>query len=106
VCVYLALASQTTMRHDILQEILRHVARRAGIASSAEPTLRRLLGLTGGAAIGVDGQQERRGALGDVLLAMDSAMAVVDISVIHPSGAASLTAAALTDEAAAARWDY
>jgi hypothetical protein len=99
----LALVSQTTMRHDILQGILRRVARQAGIASSAEPTLCRLPGLTGGAAIGVVGQQERRGARGNVLLAMDSATAVADISVIHPSGAATLGAAALTDGAAARR---
>jgi hypothetical protein len=62
----LALASQTTMRHGILQGILRRVARQAGIASSAEPTPRRLPGLTGGAVIGVDGHgrsAEERGAM-------------------------------------------
>jgi hypothetical protein len=101
----LALTSQTTKRQNILQGILRRVACPVGIASSAEPTLRRLPVLTGGPAIGVDGQQERRGAQGNVLLAMDSAMAITDISVIHPFVAASLRAAALTDGAVAARRD-
>jgi hypothetical protein len=43
-----SLAAHTTLRHDILKEILRRVVHKAGIASTQEPALRRLPGLTGG----------------------------------------------------------
>jgi hypothetical protein len=43
-----ALAAQTTLRHDILRGILRRAVHRAGIASTLEPALRRLPGLTDG----------------------------------------------------------
>jgi hypothetical protein len=44
-----SLAAHITLRHDILNGILRRVVHRAGIASTQEPALRRLPELSGGA---------------------------------------------------------
>jgi hypothetical protein len=42
---------------------------------------------------------------GDILLALESGMSVVDVSITHPSGVANRAAAATTDGAAAVRRD-
>jgi hypothetical protein len=97
---------KATMRHDILKGILRRGIRRAGTASTLEPTLRRLPGLDPGAcnraaqtvAVGLE-------ARGDILLTFESGMSVVDVFITHPAGVANLAAAVLTDGAAAAWWD-
>jgi hypothetical protein len=44
-------------------------------------------------------------ARGDILLALESGMSVVDVSITHPSGVANRAAAATTDGTAAARRD-
>jgi hypothetical protein len=64
-----SLAAHTTLRHDILKGILRHVAHRAGIASTQEHALRLLPGLArevGTSPLETSTQVE---ALGDILLA-------------------------------------
>jgi hypothetical protein len=47
--MYSSVQGKATMRHDILKGILRRAIHRAGVASTLEPTLRRLLGLEAGA---------------------------------------------------------
>jgi hypothetical protein len=96
-----ALAAQTTLRHDILKGILRRAVHRAGIASTLEPALRRLPGLTDGPGTSADGSPSRPGARGDILMAMPQGIAIADVSVIHP-----LSAAAASPGAAAARRDH
>jgi hypothetical protein len=94
------------MRHDILKGILRRAIHRAGVASTLEPTLRRLPGLEAGAYDALGGT-EAAGleAVGDILLALESGMSVVGVSITHPSGVANRAAAAMTDNAAATRKD-
>jgi hypothetical protein len=97
---------KATMRHDILKGILHQAIHRAGVASTLEPTLRRLPGLEAG-AYGASGGTEAAGleARGDILLALESSMLVLDVSITHPSGVANRRAAATTDGAAATRRD-
>jgi hypothetical protein len=97
---------KATMRHYILKGILRRAIRSAGDASTLEPTLCRLPGLEAG-AYGASGGTEAAGlkACGDILLALESGMSVVDVPITHPSGVANRAAAATTDGAAAARRD-
>jgi hypothetical protein len=97
---------KATMRHDILKGILLRTIHRAGVASTLEPTLRRLPGVEAG-AYGALGGTEAAGleARGHILLALESGMSVVDVSITHPSGVANRAAAATTDSAAAARRD-
>jgi hypothetical protein len=67
-----------------------------------EPTLRRLPGLETGARDGAAGSATAGlQARADILLALDTGMAVVDVSVTHPGGVAVRAAAAATDGAAA-----
>jgi hypothetical protein len=47
----------------------------------------------------------RPGGRGDILLALEPGMSVMDVSITHPSGVANLRAAATTYGAAAARRD-
>jgi hypothetical protein len=99
---------KATMRHDILKGILRRAIHRAGVESTLEPTLRRLPGLEAAAgAYGASRGTEAAGleARGDILLALESGMSVVDVSITHPSGVSNRAAAATTDGAAAARRD-
>jgi hypothetical protein len=97
---------KATMRHDIFKGILRRAIHRARVASTLEPTLRRLPGLEAG-AYGASRGTEASGleACGDILLALESGMSVVDVSITHPSGVSNRAAAATTDGAAAARRD-
>jgi hypothetical protein len=97
---------KATMRHEILKGILRRAIHRAGDASNLEPTLHRLPGLETG-AYGASGGTEAAGleACGDILLALESGMSVVDVSITHPSGVTNRAAAATTDGAATARRD-
>jgi hypothetical protein len=99
-----ALAAQTTLRHDILKGILRRAVHWAGIASTLEPTLRRLPGLTDGPGMFADGSPSRLGARGDILLPKN--VAIVDVSVINPLSINSLSSAAALPGAAAARRDH
>jgi hypothetical protein len=101
-----ALAAQTTLRHDILKGILRCAVHRAGIASTLEPTLRRLPGLTDGPGMSANGSPSRLGARGGILMAMPQGVAIADVSVIHPLSINSLSAAAASPGAAAAGRDY
>jgi hypothetical protein len=100
-----ALAAQTTLRHDILKGILRRAVHRAGIASTLEPPLRRLPGLLAGPGAAPDGTPLRPEARGDILLAMPQGIAIADVSVIHPLSLNTLSPAAATAGAAAARRD-
>jgi hypothetical protein len=79
---------------------------KSSVASNLEPTLHRLPGLETG-AYGASGGTEAAGleACGDILLALESGMMVVDVSVTHPSGVTNRAAAETTDGAAAARRD-
>jgi hypothetical protein len=76
---------------------------RAGVGSTLEPTLCRLLGLTAG-AYGALWETKAEGR-GDILLALESGMVVVDVSITHPSGVANRAAAETTNGAAAAQRD-
>jgi hypothetical protein len=94
------------MRHGILKGILRRGIHRTGMASTLEPTLRRLPGL----GLGACNRAAQTVAAGlearwDILLTLESGMSVVDVFITHPAGVANRAAAALTDGAAAARWD-
>ena len=80
------------MRHRILIETWRQIASRAGVASSAEPLLHKM----GAAATPTSAER------GDILLALPDALAIGDVSVIHPA-AASYSAAAARSEGAASR---
>jgi hypothetical protein len=97
------LASQLTLRDDILKGILRRAVHRAGIASTVEPTLRRLPGLAAG--ISADGFPIRVEARGDVLLAMPQGIAIADDSIIHPTSLNTLSRAAATAGASASHRD-
>jgi hypothetical protein len=55
----------------------------AGVASALEPPRRRLPGLEAGATSTRDGVSHM-GARGDVLVALDLGMTVVDVSVMQP----------------------
>jgi hypothetical protein len=89
------------LRHDILKGILRRAIYQAGIASSLEPTLRRLLGLEAGARSGATGSAAGLEARGDILMALEAGLAIVGVSGTHPPGVANWAAAARTDGAAA-----
>jgi hypothetical protein len=84
----------------------RRAIHRAGAESTLEPTLRRLPGLEAG-AYGASRGREAAGleARVDILLALESGMSVVDVSITHPSGVSNRAAAATMDGAAAARRD-
>jgi hypothetical protein len=56
-------------------------------------------------ATATDEGLSRLGARGDVLVALESGMTVVDVSVTHPPGVALRAASAATDGSAAARRD-
>jgi hypothetical protein len=104
--VCISVQGQSSMRHDILKGIMLQIVHRAGVASTLEPTLCRLPGLQAGFAApaggGDIGNLEGRG---DVLMALDTGMVVLDVSVTHPAGVANRAAAAATDRAAAAKRD-
>jgi hypothetical protein len=53
-----------------------------------------------------DGSPSRPGARGDSLLAMPQGIAIADVSIIHPLSINSLSAAAASPGAAAARRDH
>jgi hypothetical protein len=87
------LSGANTLRHEILKGIWRRSAGRAGVATSEEPELRPLRG------------QDRSGNFGDrgdILLVLQSALTVTDISVIHPAARTYVRAAAATAGSAAA----
>jgi hypothetical protein len=94
---------KATMRYDILKGTLRRAIHRAGVASNLEPTMRRLPGLEAG-AYGASRGTEAAGleVRGDILLALESGMLVVDASITHPSGVANRAAAAATTDGAVA----
>jgi hypothetical protein len=98
-----SVAAHTTLRHDILKWILRHVMHRAGVASTQEPTLHRLPGLAGGAGTSATGASTRVEARGDILLALLGGITIADFSITHPLAINTLAAAATTASAAAAR---
>jgi hypothetical protein len=97
--------AHTTLRHDILKGILRHVVHRAGIASTQEPALRRLPGLARGAGTSATGASTRVEARGDILLALPGGITIVNISITHPLAINTLAEAATMAGAAAARRD-
>jgi hypothetical protein len=95
---------RATLRHDILQGISRHAITRAGVASTLEPTLRRLPRLDTGARDGAVGLATADlQARGDILLALDTDMAVAEVSVTHTGGVAVQAAAVANDGTAAKR---
>jgi hypothetical protein len=73
-----AQAAQTTLRHDILTGILRCGVQRAGIASTLEPALCRLPGLTNVPGTPADGFPSCPVARGDILLAMTQGICIAD----------------------------
>jgi hypothetical protein len=100
-----SLATQTTLRHDVLKGILRRVVHRAGIASALKPTLRRLPGLAESADIAADGSPLCPEARGDILMALPRGITISDISVIHPLSINILPRGATTSRAAASHRD-
>jgi hypothetical protein len=83
---------------------LRRAIHRAGVASTLELTLPRLPGLEA-YAYGAMGGTEVAGleAHGGILLALESGMSVMGVSITHPPGVAKRAAAATTDGAAEAQ---
>jgi hypothetical protein len=96
-------AAHITLRHDILEGILRRVVHRADMASTQEPALSRLPGLAGGAGISASGASIRVEAQGDILLALPGGITIADIPVIHRLSINTLPAGATTAGAAARR---
>jgi hypothetical protein len=79
---------------------------KAGIASSLEPTLGRRPGLEAWARSGAPGSATAGlEARGDILMALETGLAIVDVPVTHPPDVANRAAAARTDGAAAERRD-
>jgi hypothetical protein len=78
----------------------------ATATTTTTTTLRRLPGLEAG-AYGASGGTEAAGleSRGDILLALESGISVVDVSITHPSEVANRAAAAMTDGTAAAQRD-
>lgn len=90
-----------TLRHDILLAIVRRIAARAGVATSAEPKLHRLhRASTGSAAL-----RARPESRGDILFVLPEAVTVGDISVVHPAASTYVLGASRTDGSAAAARD-
>jgi hypothetical protein len=89
-----------TMRHDMIKTTVRRIANRAGIATSAEPVLRPIQGAPAAA------NANRPESRGDILLALRTALSVVDVSIIHPAAATYVRGAAHTDGSAAAARDH
>ena len=102
-----SLSGAMTLRHDLTKNDWCRIARRAGIATSAEPVLRPLQGAQ--AALLAD----RQGSRGDILLALSSALTVADVSIVHPAADtyvraaanAAGSAAAVRDQAKRARYE-
>jgi hypothetical protein len=75
-------------------------------ASVTGKALRRLPGLEAGARSGAPGSATAgMEARGDILIALETGLAIVDLFVTHPPGVANRAAAARTDGAAAERRD-
>ena len=91
-----SLSGAVTLRHDILKEIWRRIANRAGIATSVEPVMRPL---RGSQAAAIANRPESRG---DILLVLDSALTVADVSVVHPCAITYMRAGAREEGGAAA----
>jgi len=89
-----SLSGAITLRHDILTGIWRRIAGRAGVATSSEPELRPLRGRLD--------RSRNAGDRGDILLALQRALTVGDVSVIHPAAQTYARAAARTAGSAAA----
>jgi hypothetical protein len=96
------------MRHDILEGILRQAIHRTEVASTLELTLHQLPGLEAAPPNSAPGTVATcLEAWGVILLALESGILVVDVSItiMHPTGVASPALAALTVGTAAAWWD-
>jgi hypothetical protein len=100
-----ALAAHFTLRHDILKGILRRAVHRAGIASTLDPPLRRLPGLTAGTGASAAGSAIRPEAWGDIVMAIPQGISIADISVIHLLSLNTISWAAATAGAAASHRD-
>jgi hypothetical protein len=87
-----------TLRHNLFVESVRRIAHRAGVASSVEPPLRHLPGARAARAAATPQ------ARGDILLALNEGLTVVDVSFIHPA-ATTYVRDAQTAGGAAARRD-
>jgi Reverse transcriptase (RNA-dependent DNA polymerase) len=82
-----------TLRHNLVLHGVRRSAHSSGIANSLEPVLRPLEGLTASSL--------PAGSRGDILLALPSALTIVDVSVIHPCASAYVVAASRKEGSAA-----
>jgi hypothetical protein len=93
------LSGAVTLRHDIVVDIWRRIAHRAGIPSSVEPPMRALPGAHAARA------GARPQSRGDILLVLPqpAGMTVADVSVTHPAAETYLAAAATRGGAAALR---
>lgn len=86
-----------TLRHNLVLDEVRRSAHSSGIANSVEPVLRPLQGTSATSL--------ERGSRGDILLALPSALTVVDVSVIHPCARTYVAAASRKEGSAAALRD-
>ena len=93
-----SLSGAITLRHHILTGIWRRTAGRAGVATSSEPELRPLRGR--------HDHSGNAGDRGDILLALQTALTVGDVSIIHPAARTYARAAAQTAGSAAAVRDH
>jgi hypothetical protein len=93
------LAGTWTLRHDMLKGVWRRLGNRAGVATSEEPELEPLQ------RYGRAADEPGMGARGDILYALDSALTVADVSVVHPAAPTYRQAASRDAGAAAAHRD-
>jgi hypothetical protein len=97
---------KATMGHDILKGILRQAVHCAGVASTLKPSLCQLAGLeacahngaAGTVATGLEAQQ-------NIMLASETGMSILDVTIAHPVGVANLVDAGLTNGTAVAWQD-
>ena len=89
-----------TLRHNILKGIRCRFSCRAGVATSLEPVLRPLQGSQSTAIA------KRPESRGDIWLALQDALTLVDVSVVHPAASTYVIAAARAEGSAAAVRDH
>jgi hypothetical protein len=98
-----SLAARTTMHHGILKGMLRRIKHRVCIASTQDPALCRLPGLTGGADTSVLSTSTRVEARTDILLVLPRGITIADISAVHPLSINTLPSKAIMAGTASAQ---
>ena len=95
---YILYVVTPSRRHDILKRIWCCITCRTGVSTSLEPVLRPLRSSYAAIANRPESQE-------GILLALQDALSVVDVSVVHPAAAACVNTAACVKGTAAAVGD-